>query len=231
MSERKSVLVVAAHPDDEILGCGGTICRHSEAGDDVNILILAEGATSRDEHRDPDRHKSYMSGLQDAANCAAEILGARRPVFGGLPDNRLDSIDLLDVTKLIEREIARIDPHIVYTHHSSDLNLDHWVTHRATLTACRPIHGTRLRTLRTFEVLSSTEWAAPGAATTFAPMFFVDVTTVLDRKLRALEAYGAEMRPFPHPRSYEAVRALAAWRGASSGVAAAEAFQLIRGHW
>jgi N-acetylglucosamine malate deacetylase 1 len=222
------VLVVAAHPDDEVLGVGGSIARHADAGDEVNILIVAEGATARDVRRDSQDRRDDIATLRSAATAAANILGAKPPKFGGLPDNRLDSVDLLDLIKLVEAEVDSVKPAIVYTHHGSDLNIDHSLVSRAVQTACRPLPGHGVQALYGFETLSSTEWAPPELGDTFRPNRFVDVSGSLEKKVRALQAYASEMREFPHARSLEAVRALAVLRGASVGFAAAEAFQVVR---
>lgn len=221
------VLVIAAHPDDEVLGCGGTIAKHVAAGDEVNIHILAEGATSRTAFRDCEAHSVELSELAQSAACAARILGATT-VLHGLPDNRLDSLDLLDVIKLVEEVVFAYRPDVVYTHHSSDVNIDHQIIHRAVVTACRPLPGQSVRTLLFFEIPSSTEWQVLSNVAAFVPNWFVSIDETLDCKVQALEPYGSEMREFPHPRSISAVRALAAWRGASIGANAAEAFVLGR---
>lgn len=221
----QTVFVIAAHPDDEILGCGATMARHARAGDVVEILIVAEGATSRASSRDATADAAKLEHLREAGREAARLVGARAIHFAGLPDQRLDSIDLLDVVKMVEAHGARVRPDVVYTHHGGDLNLDHRITHQAVLTAFRPLPGaTGPRAIHFFEVPSSTEWNASPSAEAFRPNHFVDVTATLDAKLRALDAYASEMRPWPHPRSREGIEALARWRGCSVGVAAAEAF-------
>jgi LmbE family N-acetylglucosaminyl deacetylase len=187
---------------------------------------MAEGATSRDAKRDPAARADDLSLLRDAARRAADILGLRPPRFGGLPDNRMDALDLLDVVKLVESVVAEVRPEIVYTHHAHDLNIDHRVTHEAVLTACRPLPGAQISAIYAYETVSSTEWAVGG--TRFEPTHFVEITSQLERKLTALQAYAPEMRPPPHARSIEAVRALAKVRGSSVGVAAAEAFMVVR---
>jgi LmbE family N-acetylglucosaminyl deacetylase len=218
-----TVLVVAAHPDDEVLGCGATIACHVERGDAVEILILGTGALSR-EGADP----GEPARLARQAEEAARILGARQVRVLDLPDNRFDSVDILEIIKRVEAEIGRVDPEVVYTHHAGDLNIDHRRTFDAVLTACRPQGSGGVRRILSFEVPSSTEWQAPTSGRCFHPNVFVDVGRTIDRKVAALAAYSEEMRPFPHPRSPEAVRALGAWRGASAGFPAAEAFVLIR---
>jgi N-acetylglucosamine malate deacetylase 1 len=225
------VLIVAAHPDDEVLGVGGTAARHADVGDDVHVLIMAEGATSRAPQRRQEEHVLELSALQRAANAAAAILGTRPPIFAALPDNRLDSLDLLDVVKEVEGVIASLRPAIVYTHHGGDLNIDHVVTHRATLTACRPLPGQTVRALYTFETVSSSEWGSSDQDAPFRPLHFVDIGPALDRKMAALRCYEAEMRPFPHARSHQAVEALTRLRGAQTGLIAAEGFGVIRSFW
>jgi LmbE family N-acetylglucosaminyl deacetylase len=223
-----NVLVVAAHPDDEMLGCGGALARHSSEGDEVSILILAEGVTSRDETRDVASRVDELMELKRASREAAAIVGAGTPQFGGLPDNRLDTVPLLEVAKLVETAVSEFSPHVVYTHHGGDLNVDHRITHQAVMTACRPIEHSGVRNVYAFEVASSTEWSVPTVGSPFIPNHFVDIDTFLDVKVRALRCYEAEMRPFPHPRSYAHVENLARVRGASSGLKAAEGFMVMR---
>lgn len=221
-----SILVVAAHPDDEILGCGGVLAAHVAEGDTVHVLIVAEGATSRDFRRDPQGRELELTALKAAASRAAVAIGAEVPRMLGLPDNRLDTLPLLDVVKPIEAVVEAVSPEVVYTHHSGDLNIDHRIVHRATVTACRPLPSRPVRAIYAFETLSSTEWQSGGEA--FQPQRWVDIEPFLRCKLRALEAYSAEIRPFPHPRSREAVEALAHVRGAAAGLEAAECFMVVR---
>jgi len=223
-----SVLVVAAHADDEILGCGGVIAKHADQGDDVHILIVAEGITSRDETRNAGARKDEISVLHEAAHNAAFALGVPSQIFCGLPDNRLDSMPLLDIIKIIEQHLVEFAPSVVYTHHGGDLNVDHRIVHQAVLTASRPIAGSSVRKIYSFETPSSTEWSKESLGPPFVPNVFVNIEETLPRKMEALRCYDLEMRPFPHSRSYKAVEALACWRGAASGMVAAEAFMLIR---
>ena len=223
-----SVLVVAAHPDDEVLGCGGTIARHAEAGDQVQVLIVAEGATSRLQYRDRGQASDELSALAQAARKAGDILGAAGVELLDCPDNRLDSLDRLDLIKRIEARMDRHQPQVVYVHHAGDVNVDHRRLHEAVITACRPTPGQPVRRLLSFEVASSTEWQPPGSAPAFQPNWFVDITSHWLRKREALAAYASEMRPWPHARSIEALEHLARWRGAQVGVEAAEAFCLLR---
>lgn len=218
------VLVVAAHPDDEVLGCGGTIARLAEEGRRVHVLLMADGETSRGAHAAASR----IDRRNAAAEASAAILGVSSLEILGMPDNRLDSVDLLDIVQKVESAILRHRAAMVFTHHSGDVNIDHRVVHDAVIAATRPQPGCSVRELLFFEVASSSEWRPPSSAAPFVPNWFVDVSSTLARKMRALEAYAAELRGYPHPRSLRAVEALASWRGATVGVAAAEAFILGR---
>lgn len=222
------IAVIASHPDDEILGCGGAMALHARNGAEVNVLLVAEGVTSRDRTRNREERGSQLSALGAAAHAANDVLGASSLTLHDFPDNRMDSVDRLDVIKVVEGFLELHRPDTVYTHHWSDLNIDHRRVHEAVVTACRPVPGQAVSTLLFFEVPSSTDWQAPGAAAGFAPNWFVDIDDTLELKLQALRAYESEMRPWPHARSLDAVAHLARWRGSSIGVAAAEAFVLGR---
>lgn len=224
----KTVLVVAAHPDDEVLGCGATIARHTKGGDEVHVVILVEGVTSRDRDCKYENHNTELSHLAKSAHVAKEILGVHSLTLHDFPDNRLDSIALLDVVKVVEGCVQAIKPEIVYTHHAGDVNIDHRLTHEAVVAATRPQPKQTVKTLLFFEVQSSTEWQPPGSAPVFAPNWFVDISSTLEIKMRALAAYRTEIRPWPHPRSCEASEYLARWRGTTVGLEAAEAFVVGR---
>ena len=222
-----SVLVVAAHPDDEVLGAGATIARLADEGEQVFLAILGEGITSRYERREQG-DPALLAGLKTDSARAAERLGATDLFVYDLPDNRFDTVALLDVVKIVESLVERLSPETVYTHHSGDLNVDHAVIHRAVMTATRPVAGCPVRAVYAFEVPSSTDWAFGQLEPRFQPTVFVDVSATLDAKIEAMQLYESEARPFPHPRSPEALRALARVRGAASGLLAAEAFELVR---
>ena len=224
----KTVLVVAAHPDDEVLGCGGAMARHAAAGDDVHIVLVAEGVTSRDAARAAADRGDDLEVLRTAARAAAACLGARAPQSHGQPDNRLDEVPFLDLVKTIEAVVEQVAPDVVYTHHGGDLNQDHRLVQAAVLTALRPLPGVRPTALYAFEVLSSSEWTAPTAHTAFLPQRFVNITDHLAAKLAALACYRSELRDFPHPRSLQGVETLARLRGMTCGFAAAEAFAVLR---
>jgi LmbE family N-acetylglucosaminyl deacetylase len=222
------ILVVAAHPDDEVLGCGGTIARHIDKGDKVNIVILAEGVTSRDKSRNRKKRLKAINNLSLSAKKSHQILGSKSLKIFDLPDNRMDSVNLLDIVKIIEKEVNLVKPEIIYTHHISDLNIDHSITHRAVVTACRPEPKKSVKKIYCFEVPSSTDWQSVQSDKFFRPNCFIDISKTLQKKLKALKAYKSEMRPWPHSRSFKAVENLARWRGSSAGMKAAEAFIIIR---
>lgn len=225
----KKVLVIAAHPDDEVLGCGGTIALHANNGDEVNVVILAEGLTSRSKQRDRELYKDEFNILQDAAYKANKILGVKEVKLYDFPDNRMDSIDRLDIIKVVEEIIKNIKPNIIYTHHIGDVNIDHRRIHEAVITAVRPIPGNHIvEELIFFETASSTEWMTPGSAPAFVPNYYVNIEKTFTKKLEALQEYEIEMRDWPHARSVKSLEYLAKWRGANIGVEAAEAFIIGR---
>lgn len=222
----RSILILAAHPDDEVLGCGGTIAKLAKAGAIVHVSFFADGVNSR---LSPQVNQDKeVACRRSAAQKACEILGVRSISFGNYSDNKMDTIPLLEITKAVETLILKHQPDTVFTHHAGDVNIDHRRLHEAVVTACRPQQGSSVKTILSFEVPSSTEWQLPGSAPSFMPNWFVDVSDTLNCKLAALEAYAEELRPWPHPRSQRGVEHLAHWRGATIGVDAAEAFLLGR---
>ena len=220
----KSILIVVAHPDDEVLGCGGTIAKWSDKGVDVHVAFLSEGISSRDGEVDSEE----LAVRRHAARNACNILGVKDIFFGEFPDNRMDTVALLDVVKIVESLIEQYHPDTIFTHHAGDLNIDHQRTHEAVVTACRPQAGHSVRTLLFFENPSSTEWQTPGSGNIFEPNWFEDISATLHLKLQALNVYDMEVRDWAHPRSCKGVEHLARWRGATVGVSAAEAFLLGR---
>ncbi|MBM4184030.1 MAG: PIG-L family deacetylase [Gemmatimonadetes bacterium] len=222
-------LVIASHPDDEILGCGATMSRWAGDGSEIHILILGEGITSRSERRDPRAVERELEALKADVQRAAKVVGAASAEVLDLPDNRFDSIPLLDIVKRVEEKKRAVRPTVVLTHHGADLNVDHRCTLEAVMTACRPMPGETVQEILSFEVPSSTEWRAPLAANAFLPTQFVHVSSAhVEAKIKAMEAYRSERRASPHPRSPEALRALARWRGACCGSEYAEAFEVLR---
>ncbi len=226
---KNNILIVAAHPDDEILGCGGVVAKHAAGGDSVKVLIMAEGITSRSSIRDLESNTESLLALKESAKKANAILGVNDVEFASFPDNRMDSLDLLDVVKKIEAVIETEKPNIIYTHYGNDVNVDHQIVYSSVITACRPQPGSIVKKILCFETVSSTEWQPPGVKLQFSPNWFVDIDEkFFQKKMDALQQYASEMREFPHPRSVQAVEALARWRGASVGFKKAESFMLIR---
>lgn len=222
-----NVLVVAAHPDDELLGCGGTAARLAREGHSVYMAILGEGITSRHAQRssaDP----ADLTSLHDCSQRVADLLGVKELSQHGLPDNRFDTLPLLDVIKLVKSLIERWRPDAIYTHHGGDLNVDHQVVSRAVLTATRPMENHPVQELYMFEIASSTEWAFQQLSPVFKPNVFVDIEETLPLKLEGMRQYESEARNFPHPRSTEALTAIAQRWGSVVGRKAAEAFEAVR---
>ena len=216
-----NILVVAAHSDDEALGCSGALFKHKENCDSIHYSFMTNGVSSRecvDQKMQSIRIKSTKKAMQ--------ILPIDSVRYGDYPDNALDSVPLLDIVKSIEHTIEDINPDIIYTHFKGDLNIDHRITYQAVMTAARPLPGAIVRKILSFEVVSSTEWASGDSH--FVPNYFIDISQFLDKKMEYLRCYDQEMRRFPHARSYENVESLAKYRGASVGVMAAEAFMVNR---
>ncbi len=226
MFSKGKILIVCAHPDDEVLGCGATISRLAKKGNDVYTAILGEGITSRFLNRE-EGDKSLIEDLKARSTAASDVLGARELFLFDLPDNRFDTVPLLDIVKKIEELIAKIEPEVIFTHAHSDLNIDHAITHRAVLTATRPVKNSPIKEIYAFEIPSSTEWAFDQFGH-FSPQVFFDVRETIKTKIKALEIYESEVREFPHPRSSEAIQAIAKRWGSTSGLEYAEAFETVR---
>lgn len=220
----KTVLVVAAHPDDETYGAGGTIARHVDEGDSVTVLFMTDGVGARHD-------QSEMQ--KEAGRAACRALGVSDVRFADLPDQRMDSMALIDVIIPISGVVNDISPDVIYTHHKGDANQDHRRIFEAVLVAARPVPGASVSELLCFEVSSSTEWG-PGSQAdwAFLPSVFVNIEPYRDAKRKAIDAYRGthenEVKPFPHPRSQEAVDACDVARGVSVGMTAAEAFAAVR---
>jgi len=218
------VLIIAAHMDDEVLGCGGTITRHVRAGDRVTVCIVCKRAYNH----------QFVPGLVEeeraAAKKAAQILGYEDIRFLDLRDELLDE-RLLDVIVPLEECVDDLKPSVVYTHHRGDCNQDHQAVFRASLVACRVFSKHKVRRFLCYEVPSSTEIAPPFPEYAFQPNYYVNIQEWLDVKVEALRAYSRELREFPHPRSAKGIRALAEKRGMEIGLPAAEAFMLMRDEW
>ena len=215
------VIVFAAHPDDEVLGCGGTIVKHVKNGDEVSVVFMTNGEGSR-----PSKEQKVNLRNSETAK-AKKILGYKKSFYCNHPDNQMDKIPLLKIIKGIEKIINQIQPEIIYTHHFSDLNIDHAITSRAVITACRPIPASKVKKIYAFEILSSTEWDY-GNSKKFSPNYFNNIEFEIEKKLIAAKAYKSEMRKPPHARSIQNIEVLSKMRGNTVGIKFAEAFEVIR---
>lgn len=223
-------MIVVAHPDDELLGLGATMNRLiQEAKVITHVVILGEGITSRTDVRDTTQWEKELK--QHKANIvqAQEAIGYHSVSTYDFPDNRFDSVDLLDIIKVVEKEKAQFKPDIIFTHHGGDLNVDHRKTFESVMTTCRPMNAETVRTIVTFETPSGTEWRASTDPHHFIPNFFVRLLEEnVDAKIKGMESYEFERRIFPHPRSPEALRIQAQRWGISIGCDYAEAFCIVR---
>lgn len=227
MKNHQVISVIAAHPDDEILGCGGTAARLANEGHSVYFSIFGEGITSRYKNRE-DAEQTLLTNLNQNAQKAAEIIGVKDVFFYPFPDNRFDTIPLLDIIKEVEELNHKLKPDIIFTHHPGDLNIDHVNLHRAVMTSIRPVHGYTIKEIYTFEIASSSDWAMNQFGNPFLPNTFFDISSTLDTKINAMEAYHSERRVTPHPRAPESLRAIAQSWGRYAGCQFSEAFQLVR---
>jgi N-acetylglucosamine malate deacetylase 1 len=216
-----NILVIVAHPDDEVLGCGGTIARHSNNGDKVHVICMTNGVSSRNSST------KEIQNRQNAAQNAANILGVLSIKFLDFPDNKMDSVPLLDIVQKIESATKDMNTRVIYTHHIGDLNVDHQITHKAVMTAFRPTPLSSVKEIYTFEIMSSTDWNF-SAKNTFKPNYFIEISNYIDLKLSALNAYNMELRNTPHSRSISNIESLAKFRGNTVGVDMAEAFMVLR---
>lgn len=224
------ILVVAAHCDDETLGCGGTIARHALGGDQVYVQILV-GRTNRYLVSHGYRYdQRLIDRVKQAAAKAGKILGVKEIFFADLQDEELLT-NLTASVEAVEKIVARIKPEVIYMHHAGDGNQDHRGVFEATLVAGRAIVKNSARRILSYEVLSSTEQVTGTPSWAFVPNYFVDINRTLSKKLQAMKCYKDELREFPHPRSLKGIETLAIYRGISCNLNAAEAFQQIRDVW
>lgn len=212
----KSVVVIAAHPDDELLGCGGTVALHSRAGDRVTSIVVCEGESLR--------YGPGGVGQSDHTRRAAEVLGVRDVRALGFPDQKLDTFTLTEIITPLERVVRETRPEIVYCQFGGDANRDHEILFRALLIATRPTESF-LRAVYAFDTASSTEWGYPR---TFVPDTWVDISETLETKIEAMGCYESEVRPYPHPRSLDALRHRAHAWGNQACMDAAEVFMTVR---
>jgi len=221
----KKILIFAAHPDDEVIGCGGTIAKLKKNGNDIFVCFIADGESSRNVKN----LNELIRKRKKAAQKSATILGVKEIFFCDLPDNRLDTMSRLSIVKLVEKYISKIKPHTVFTHFYEDLNIDHQIVSKAVITACRPERKNPVKKLLFFEIPSSTDWQITNKKRNFFnPNWFEDISETKNLKIKALKVYKNEIRKWPHPRSIKGINSLMQVRGATSGFKFAEAFVLGR---
>ncbi len=216
-----TTVVVAAHPDDEILGAGGILARLVQSGEEVHAVIMADGAGSR-------YPADMVDTLQKSAQRAAEVVGFASLSFGLFPDQRLDAEPLVELTQYIEAKLAPLRPRVVLTHFPGDANADHGIVARAAWTACRPYAAPWVHRFAVFETPSATEWGWPQSGNELQPNLFVGITHTLEVKLAAMTCYESELRDYPHPRSLRALRERAAFWGSHVGLTYVEPLRVLR---
>ena len=221
----KKILIVAAHPDDEVLGCFATVARLIKEGYEAYTLILGEGKTSRDKIREVEDRKDDIKLLNSEIKKANDIIGIKKVFVESFPDNRFDSVDLLDIVKVISKVKEDIKPDIIFTHYEHDLNIDHQITYKAVITATRPMEDECVKEIYSFEILSSTEWNYP---LSFSPDTYFDISDTMDLKIEAMKKYKSELCKYPHPRSLEGIELNAKYHGMRVGKMAVEAFKSVR---
>ncbi len=226
-AEHQRIAVIAAHPDDDVLGCGGAISNFVRMGHDVKTLFFSTGVASRYHDAKKGEDESSIARLSEMKRSHA-IMGVENYKILGFPDNKLDTVPLLDLARECEEFLNVFKPTIIFTHSIKDLNIDHQLVSAAVTVACRPNSNNFAHTVLFFEVPSSTNWQIDSAQSVFDPRFYVDISKTIDAKVSALMAYKSETQEFPHPRSEVYIRALAQVRGAACGLESAEGFEVGR---
>jgi N-acetylglucosamine malate deacetylase 1 len=228
--KKKRILVVVAHPDDELLGLGATMNKFiKEQNCSVRVVILGEGLTSRSDNRNPEQWSQELKIHRQNIEMARKSIGYESVGIYDFPDNRFDTVALLDIIKVIEKEKEDFEPEIIFTHHGGDVNIDHQRTFEAVITATRPIQDEVVKTVITFETPSGTEWIASSDPRKFNPNLFIEVSEEnISAKIKGMESYEFEKREYPHPRSPKALKILAQNRGIIVGKKFAEAFNIVR---
>lgn len=219
--KNNKILIIAAHPDDEILGCGGTIAKLRN-DHEINVIFMTNGVSARGKNR-----KNEIKERKNSTLKLFKYLSLPKPIFFNFPDNQMDKIPLLKIIKKLEKKIHLIKPITIFTHYSHCLNIDHKKTYEAVITACRPINNISVKKILSFEIPSSTDWASHKGKN-FHPNYFIDISTTLNEKLKLIKYYKKELRNYPHSRSLTGIKSLASFRGTSCGVKFAEGFYLNR---
>ena len=221
------VLVIAAHPDDEVLGMGGTIAKYAEQGAEIALLIVTDGSTSQ--YKDDPNLEKIIEEKKAETKACANVLGIKHIFYGNLPDMKLDVTPHVEVNRVIEGVIDEFQPSIVFTHFVGDVNKDHQCVYASTLVACRPVSEQCVKKLFLYAVPSSTEWNVQTASTAFLPNWYEDISgAYAEKKYKGLECYTTELRDYPHPRSVQYLRTADTAEGNRVGLLAAESFILLR---
>ena len=223
MKMNKRILIVAAHPDDEVLGCFGTVAKFIKQGYEAYTLILSGGKTSRGEI-----DKYEIDKLREEMKKANSLIGIKEVFQENFPDNAFDSVPLLEIVKQIENIKEKIKPDIIFTHHMGDMNIDHQITHKAVLTATRPMKDECVKTIYSMEIPSSTEWNSFSYQNIFIPNVFFDISDTIDLKVAAMSQYVSELRDYPHPRSLQNIKEISKVNGTRVGIEYSENFMLVR---
>ena len=228
--KNKRILVVVAHPDDELLGLGGTLNKIvNEYNTFIRVVILGEGLTSRSNQRNTKKWNKELEKHRRNIKMAQKAIGYQELSLHQIADNRFDSVDLLDIVKLIENEKAKFIPDYIFTHHGGDVNIDHQRTFEAVITATRPMEHETTKGIFSFETPSGTEWRASTDPHHFIPNIFIELSEEnVQAKIKAMECYEFEKRAYPHPRSPEALHIVSQKNGIQVGFHLAEAFMLVR---
>lgn len=223
----QKILVIAAHPDDEILGVGGTMARYVAQGDEVAVMIVTDGSTSQ--YRQNENIDAILAEKKNETEVACTIVGVKKIFYGELPDMKLDVISHIDINEKIEKVLEEFKPEIVFTHFWGDVNKDHKMVYESTLVACRPVMNQIVKKIYAYSVPSSTEWNFGNVSNTFSPNTFIDIDgEYSEKKYLAMNAYKKELRPYPHPRSIEFLKKSDMVEGNKVGLKCAESFILLR---
>ena len=224
---KEKILVICAHPDDEVLGCGGSLLKHRDIKNEINLVFVFEGSSAR---YDTLNNKKIIKDIQNRENAAkkvSKILKAKTVTFLNYPNLRFQNTQLLDMTKKIENKIKEINPNIIYTHSNTDLNRDHRLCLEMVVAATRPVLKKNIRTILSFEIPSSTEWSYSSFGK-FTPNYFENINNHVKEKIKLMKIYNTETRKVPHPRSVENILSQSRMAGSQCGFSYAERFQVIR---
>ena len=221
----KKIMVIAAHPDDELLGSAGTLLLFKEKGYQIKVVFISDGESSRSLKKNK---FIYINKRKEQALEVSKLCKFKKPVFGDFPDNSLDTVPILNIIKFIESEILKFNPNIIFTHNENDLNIDHKIVFNSVVTATRPSTKTFVKAIYCFETPSSTEVNFSSNRSNFNPNLFFDITHLINTKIKLLKIYKNEIKKYPHFRSFEGIKVLAKYRGAQIGVKYSEAFYLLR---